>query len=87
MTIEKAESINSSASRVYMWREGIINKHPYDAICVIKSVSIAQIQTAIEVMEAINRDALSPSGARSIVCTLAPCKISEVKEFADSDPA
>lgn len=77
MTSETALKINSAACRVYMFREGLIRRLEVEDMERVKQCSVAQIQSAVERVEAINRDSRS-----KIVCVLAADVIPGVKAFA-----
>jgi hypothetical protein len=79
MTSELAHKINSSACAVWLFREGLVARVSHGNLRTVRDCSTAQIETAIEHIEAENRDS-----RRLIRCTLSLATIPGVKTYADS---
>lgn len=86
MTEETAQRINSAACRVWFYKEGIRSVLSLEDIGILNSVSAAQIQTAVDVVEASNAHRPSVGGKRTIRCTLAPESVASIKEYVASLP-
>ena len=84
MNHETAERINSAACTAWFFQQGILARLRREDVQLLQSVTAAQIQSASEVVEALNRDALATSGRRTIACTLDPEAAIRLKAYADS---
>lgn len=82
MTPETALRINAAACQVYFYRHGFVSELAIADALLIKEVTAAQIETAIEIVQAVNRDGpRDKEGYRLIRGTLADDEIPRVKEF------
>jgi hypothetical protein len=79
MDSKLANKINSAACAVWFFREGIARKVSHEDVRTVQESSSAQIETAIEYIEAENR-----YSKHTIKCSLATGTIPGVKAYADS---
>lgn len=82
-----AQKLNAAACRIWLFQHGACNRLDRDDVAVVRAVTGAQIQSAAEVIEALNRDAGERvGGGKTIQCTLEANAAEQVKAYADSLP-
>ncbi len=86
MNVEKAHRINAAACAAWLFRHGLREELSFEDIAILRSVSIGQIQTAAEVVDASDRDAPVVDGSRTVHCTVDSAAVATLKEFVDSLP-
>lgn len=84
VTTETAKRINGAACALWFYQQGIIGRISTEVVWLIQSVSVAQIQAASEVIEAMNAEAPSVNGKRKLYQTLDPAGAEKLKAYADS---
>lgn len=87
MDTTTARKLNAAACRIYFYKHGLSERLDISDVQLIRESSEGQIQSAIEVIEALNRDARSKATvlgehAKTIVCTLAEDEIPRVLAYA-----
>ncbi len=83
MNTPLAFKINSAVSRTYLFREGLAPSISIEDLLVVRGSTLAQIENAIEVVEAENEAAYSVAGAM-IHCTVSQGELARVKAYADA---
>jgi hypothetical protein len=85
MHVSTADRINSAAARMGMVVIGVVPNYDEDDVRTIAGVSLAQMQTATEVIEAENVRQLSEPnpGRRLIRCVCEDTLLLEIKRTAD----
>jgi Na+-translocating ferredoxin:NAD+ oxidoreductase RnfC subunit len=83
MDAETALRINSAACRIWLWKNGLSRSLPCEDVWLIRGVSVAQMETAAEVVEAVNENApLNESGTRTMRCTPDAAAMPGIKDYA-----
>lgn len=71
MTTETANEINSACCRIWLCLH-VTGKMPQGVdVCLVRQLSLGQLQTAADVVEAGNEEAMRTSGPKSIQCVIA----------------
>jgi hypothetical protein len=83
MTTSTAQRINNAACHLYFYMEGLAGCVQTDYVRIVQSVSVAQIQTAGDVVEAMNHAALA-EGHGTITCVIEGSAVPRLKAFADA---
>lgn len=81
MTEATAQRINSAACHAWLFERGVSERLAFADIEVINSVSVAQIQTAVDFVNAANAAARPVNGWRPIRCTLDPDAADRIKRY------
>lgn len=84
MTSETANRINSAACSLWFFQQGIIERISNEVVLLLQSVSVTQLQTASDVVQAENEHAPSVDGKRMQCCTLDPSGAARLKAYANS---
>ncbi len=80
MNAQTARDLNAAACLVYMFREGLITRIPGDAIRKVTQATVAQIESAVERVEAENHDCATTP--KKIQAYIASSAIPGVKDYA-----
>src|ERR1035437_3904247 len=86
MTDEIADRINSAVSRAWLFEHGLSEMLSYEDIAIINSVSVAQIQTATDCINAADECQPSVDGKRSFRCTIDPLSAEALKQYVGTLP-
>ena len=84
MTTNTANRINSAACRLWFFQQGLSERVAKEDVHVLKSVSVGQIQSASEVIEAVNEHAPAVEEKRLQYCVLHPDAARRLKAYADA---
>lgn len=83
MDRDTALRINEAACRIWLWKNGLARSLPCADVTLIRGVTIAQMETAAEVVEAVNEHApLNAGGTRTMRCTPDVSAIPGIKHYA-----
>ncbi|MDD2765777.1 MAG: hypothetical protein PHE83_17580 [Opitutaceae bacterium] len=84
MTTETARKINAAACSAWLFQQGVLGRIGKGDVRLLQSLSVAQIQTAIDIIEAVNRDAPSIRGVRTFSAHVDCQSVDQLKRYADS---
>lgn len=84
MHLETALRINSAAAFIGMALLGILNHVTAEHVALIRSVSLAQMETATEIVEAYNAAAKDGPGPHKIYSICEHRLLTNVKTYADN---
>lgn len=87
MNAETAHRINTAVSRAWLFRNGLLERLSFEEIATINSVSEAQIQTAIDVVNADDdHRPANASGWRIVHCSIEPSAAKALKAYVAQLP-
>lgn len=86
MNVELAHTINGAACAAWLFKHGLRETLKFEEIDILQSVSIAQIQTASDVVDASDQNQKPVDGRRTFHCTVVGDAVVQLKQFVDSLP-
>jgi len=82
MTPETAIRINTAVCNLWLFKNDIIPRIAHADILLVQCLTAGQIETATEVIEAINRDSMQQPVPKPFRCMLDPAAIPSLREYA-----
>lgn len=88
MTDATARHLNTAACHVWFFQNGLVGALAVEHVRTIHQATVAQLQTAADVVDALNltiaRDAKAQGHAYRLECILDPGAAPRLKAYADS---